>query len=75
MAVVRGNNRYDRNLGLDGQMEAALLEGKEHGLIGVGTRAFGEDEYGLSGGAHGRGGRVKSSEGAGAVGTVNEDGF
>jgi hypothetical protein len=75
VVVVCADDRDDGDLCLDGEMEGALFEGQQHGIRGVGARAFWENEDGLARGGHGLCGGVEGGAREGAVGAVYEHGF
>lgn len=73
MSIVLGDDRHDGYTGLDRQMERALLEGQQSGLVGVTPGAFGEDENTLAVRAHLIHSTIECLECCFSVGTVNKD--
>lgn len=74
MRVALHHNRHDWHASLHGQMERTLLERQHLRLIGVASRALGEDEDALAVVAHFVGGAVERLDGRLAVGAVDEHG-
>ncbi len=73
VAVVGGDDGHDGDLGLDGEVEGALLEGQQGGLLGVAAGALGEHVDALALGADLVGGAAHGLAGVLAVGAVEED--
>lgn len=75
IAVIRNRDRDDGHLRLHGEVESALFEGQQVGVVVVAARAFGEDVDGLTVGVHLRGGFVEGGDGLGAGFALDEDGL
>lgn len=74
MAVVCDNAGDYGDTGLDGQVEGALLEGEQHGLLGVAAGALGEHVDALALGLDLVGGALHGLAGVLCVLAVDEDG-
>jgi len=74
VAVVGHDNGDDGDLGLDSEMEGTLLEGEQHGLLGVAASALGEHVDTLLPALHLIGGAAHGRAGILAIGAVEEDG-
>jgi len=75
MAVVGAYDGDDGDLGLDGEMEGALLEWKQIGLVVIRTGSFGENEDDKLVGDNALSSRSESGDGRFGVCTVDENGI
>lgn len=74
MAIVGNHDGDDWHLGLDSEVEGALLEGQQHGILGVAAGALREHVDTLAAVADLVGGAAHLLAGVLAVGAVEEDG-
>lgn len=74
MAIVGDNNRHNGDLGLDGEMESALLEREQNRVLGVAPRALGKHVDALALFLNLVGGTGHRCASVLAVLAVNEDG-
>lgn len=74
MAVVGHDDGHDGHLRLDGKVEGALLEGQQHGLLGIAPCALGEHVHALLPVLHLVGGALHGVAGILGVLAVDEDG-
>lgn len=73
IAVVRDNDRDNRDLSLDRKMESALLEGEKFRAIGIRARALGEDVDALLLVLHEVGSTIEGGAGGLAIATIDEN--
>ena len=73
VAIIRDDDRHNRNLCFDGQMKRSLFERQHFRFRRVASRPFGKDVHALSFSPHLLCCCIESSHGIVAVATVNED--